>query len=182
MFPFSQQGAGAPPPPGALSSSAPAQALFAADYSLAPTAAAPPQRGRPLSMILLTTTDFFLLRASESSVAVLGKPSATLERSWMSDLLPSDDLLALYPLCQWLVSPPGVHLSTDQEAEHAIDTAAWSKLTQAAEGTPYPEKEIRLRRGDGTFVGVNLRMHLGSGAGLDFKSVPLPRRAGLTKR
>ena len=124
-------------------------------------------------MILLTTTDFFLLRASESSVAVLGKLSASLERSWMSELLPSDDLLALHPLCQWLVSPPGVHLSTDQEAELAIDTASWSKLTQAAEGTPYPEKEIRLRRSDGSLVGVNLRMHLGSGAGLDFKSVLL---------
>lgn len=182
-------------PPAPLSSSAPPETFFTPDYSVAsppfstatPVVPPRPRPPRPLSMILLTTTDFFLLRASDSSVEVLGKPSTALQRSWMSDLLPSEDLLALFPLCQWLVSPPGVHLSTDPGTEAAIEGATWPELTLPAEGTPYPEKEVRMHKADGSLVAVNLRMHLGRGAGLDFRcardtSPSAPGRTGADAR
>lgn len=159
-----------------FSNSAPHQGLFVPNYSLASVSAQPPgsslpQASRPVTMTLITTTDFFLLRASESSAEVLGKQSNLLQRSWISELLPQEDHLALHPLCQWLISPPGVHLSTDRETESVVDRSTWPELTQPADGSPFPEKNIRMIRADGSLIPVGLRMFLGRGSGLDFRCV-----------
>lgn len=148
------------------SSSSAAPSLFPPDFSLSgPSSSSYP----PRIVTLATTTEFLIIRSSESSVPLLGLSSSRLRESWLGSMLSAEDMLALDPVREWLTAPPGLVLTTSTETVALVEELSEQAVESPAAGTPYPDRDVTVKRSDGAWTDFNLRMHLGRGAGLDLR-------------
>lgn len=142
--------------------------IFPPEYSV--SASNPSSKS---TITIITTTDLFILRCSSSSLPLLGRPSSSLNQTWLSSLFDDGDHWTIEQIKAWLTSPPGSPISTNRLTEKRINELEDAALESPTQGTPYPDRDVKLKRLDGTWSKFNLRMHLGRGGGLDLRFVTL---------
>ncbi|CED82032.1 Zn(2)-C6 fungal-type DNA-binding domain [Phaffia rhodozyma] len=136
-----------------------------ADSSLSPR---PSLASTPATTItLIATTDLYILRCSASSLQLLGREASSMSHRWLSSLLVEDDLWATEQIRDPLTYPTGHRVRTSRSIEELIERLDDAMLESPVEGTSYPDRDVRLKRADGSWEGYNMRMHLGRAGGLD---------------
>ncbi|KAL7409288.1 hypothetical protein BDY24DRAFT_403690 [Mrakia frigida] len=169
------------PPQPPLPNNRSGYSIFPSDFSLSAPSPPPEPPSQQRILTVFSTMDFTMIRSSDSSSPILGRPSSTLRQHWLGTILSGEDVQALEPDRVWLMTglSSGMRLTTAQEAVVWIEQSSESMLESPVAGTSFPARDVSVRRADGSWEDFNLRMHVGQGAGLDLRDPNTYSRAYL---